>query len=89
MIDVNEYVAPSEASYYIIDDSIPQTWHPVDGKHYQSRSRMAQVGKEHGLIEIGNERVKTKKYATTERERTENRERLAYAYEAATRNRRY
>lgn len=58
---VQEKVVPkSEATpkggLHIIRDTMDQTWHPSDGKHYDSKSRFRQVTKAHGGIEVGTEK---------------------------------
>lgn len=39
----------------LIRDNIDLLWHPCDGNYYDSKRKMAAVGKEHGAIEVGNE----------------------------------
>lgn len=59
---------------YVISDTMPET-EQVDGKFYTSKSRFRRVGRELGLIEIGNEKLKPKQRATddpiTKRQRRE------------------
>lgn len=50
------------ARVHLISDDIPETWNPVDGKHYTSKSAIRRVAKERGLIEVGNEQIKPKPY---------------------------
>ena len=46
------------SSHYVIQDTMPPTWHPADGKVYESKSAFRQVTKAHGLVEFGND-IKT------------------------------
>jgi hypothetical protein len=43
---------------HVIGDDIPETWNPVDGKHYTSKSAIRRVARERGLIEVGNDQIK-------------------------------
>lgn len=45
---------------YVISD-IMDPVEQVDGKFYTSKSEFRRVGRSHGLIEIGNEKLKPKK----------------------------
>lgn len=45
---------------HIIRDVIDATWHPVDGKHYDSKSAFRNTTKAAGGIEVGNEQQKRK-----------------------------
>src|SRR5690349_20907797 len=40
---------------FISDSMGDYTWHPADGKYYDSKSKFRQVTKAHGCIEVGNE----------------------------------
>jgi hypothetical protein len=44
------------AGAYVISDTIDGTWHPADGKHYDSKSNFRRVTKSRGMVEIGTER---------------------------------
>jgi hypothetical protein len=44
---------------YVISDTMPET-EQVDGKFYTSKSQFRRVGRELGLIEIGNEKLQPK-----------------------------
>lgn len=37
----------------VITDTMPLTWHPMDGKHYDSKSEFRRVTRAHGGIETG------------------------------------
>lgn len=41
---------------FVVSDSINPTWHPADGKRYESKSRFRRVTKAAGCEEVGNER---------------------------------
>ncbi len=41
---------------YVISDTIADTWHPGDGKHYDSKSNFRRVTKSKGMVEIGTEK---------------------------------
>lgn len=58
MIDITDYVPTSEArSAAVIQDTMDATWHPVNGKYYDSKSRFREVTKLSGRTEIGNDYV--------------------------------
>lgn len=42
----------------ILTDTIESTWHPVTGEYCSSRTGMVKKAKEHGMEELGNERIK-------------------------------
>lgn len=44
---------------YVISDTMPET-EQVDGKFYTSKSQFRRVGRDLGLIEIGNEKLQPK-----------------------------
>ena len=44
---------------YVISDTMPPT-EQVDGRFYESKAAFRAVGKAHGLIEVGNEKLKPK-----------------------------
>jgi hypothetical protein len=50
---------------YIISDDMPPT-EQVDGIFYSSKSKFRAVGKQLGLVEIGNEKPKPKTRASTQ-----------------------
>lgn len=39
----------------LITDSMPDTWHPCDGKHYSSKAKFRDTTRRHGGIEVGTE----------------------------------
>ncbi len=45
---------------HIISDAMPAT-EQVDGRFYESKSAFRRVGRQHGLIEVGNEKVTPKR----------------------------
>lgn len=48
--------APSKGTgTVIIEDTMAPTWHPADGKYYDSKSKFRQVTKAHGCVEVGND----------------------------------
>lgn len=51
---------PLNSAPYIISDAIDPTWHPSDGKVYDSKSTFRRVTKSHGGVEVGNERQATR-----------------------------
>lgn len=53
------HVARSSVS--VISDTMADTWHPADGKHYDSKSKFRAVTKAHGCVEIGNEKFAPRK----------------------------
>lgn len=48
--------APLSAGPMLIRDGIDLTWHPANGKHYDSKSQFRRITKAHGCEEVGNER---------------------------------
>lgn len=46
-------------SHAVIQDSMAPTWHPADGRTYESKSAFRAVSRAHGLTEVGND-YKTK-----------------------------
>ena len=44
-----------EIALYVISDTISGTWHPGDGKFYDSKSNFRKTTKSLGAIEVGNE----------------------------------
>jgi hypothetical protein len=48
---------------YVISDTMPET-EQVDGKFYTSKSQFRRVGRDLGLIEIGNEKLTPKPKGT-------------------------
>jgi hypothetical protein len=57
---------------HVISDIMDPTEH-VDGKLYTSKATYRAVSRAHGLIEIGNEKVKPRKRASERREEKEKR----------------
>ena len=51
---------------YVISDTMDPV-EQVDGRFYTSKSAFRAVGKAHGLIEVGNEKIAPKQRATTEK----------------------
>ena len=50
---------------YVISDTMDPV-EQVDGRFYSSKSAFRAVGKAHGLIEVGNEKIAPKRRASTE-----------------------
>jgi len=50
----------------VISDTMPPT-EQVDGKFYESKRQFRAVGRAHGLIEIGTEKLKPKTRSTDDR----------------------
>lgn len=53
--------APRTEAPCVVPDSMPETWHPADGKHYDSKSKFRRVTRAHGCIEVGNEKQKDRR----------------------------
>ena len=53
--DADVSPSASSSSVAIHEDTIPPTWHPADGKIYDSKSQFRKVTKEHGCVEMGND----------------------------------
>lgn len=49
---------------HIIQDSMDATWHPADGKYYESKSEFRRVTKAHGCQEYGNVQLEDLKRTT-------------------------
>lgn len=41
---------------FVVSDSMDATWHPADGKKYDSKSKFRRMTRAAGYTEIGNER---------------------------------
>jgi hypothetical protein len=50
---------------FLISDTMPET-EQVDGKFYTSKRQYRAVGRAHGLIEVGNEKLPPKQRATAD-----------------------
>ena len=59
---------------YVISDIMDAT-EQVDGRFYTSKSAFRKVGRQHGLIEVGNEKVKPKVRASSQPEEKRARQR--------------
>lgn len=46
---------PERISPVVHQDSMPATWHPCDGKIYESKSAFRRTTRAHGCDEVGNE----------------------------------
>jgi len=54
-----DYTGEAKPRVHVISDDLgKETWNPVDGKHYTSKSALRRVAKERGLIEVGNDEIK-------------------------------
>jgi hypothetical protein len=51
-----QHAAPLQFVRGVISDSIPDMVHPANGKKYDSKSAFRKVTKDHGYIEVGNEK---------------------------------
>lgn len=38
--------------HFVIDDTMEDTWHPADGRHYSSKRMFRAVTKAHGCVEL-------------------------------------
>ena len=47
--------AKGAPTHSVIQDSMPATWHPCDGKTYDSKSEFRRVTAAHGGVELGND----------------------------------
>lgn len=57
MVEVGAEFRPTpRVQTQIITDSMPNLWHPGDGKHYDSKSAFRRATKSLGLEEVGNDR---------------------------------
>lgn len=56
LVPKSQAVPPNQPTHHIITDSMPETWHPADGKHYTSKSRFRRATKAHDCVEVGNEK---------------------------------
>jgi hypothetical protein len=46
-----------DARVHVISDTMVPTWHPADGRRYDSKAAFRAVTRAHGCIEVGNERL--------------------------------
>lgn len=44
-----------EFALYVISDTISGTWHPGDGKYYDSKSQFRRTTRSVGAVEVGND----------------------------------
>jgi hypothetical protein len=58
LVPKSQAVPLNAPSHSIITDTMPETWHPADGKHYDSKSKFRRVTRARGCIEVGTERQK-------------------------------
>lgn len=79
MIPKEDYIAPVKG--YIIRDEMPDTFHPCDGNHYNSKSTFRKVTQAHGGIEVGNEKLEDRPKIDSAHERREVRQYLREALE--------
>ena len=54
----NAPLVSPEGRVHIIQDSMGETWHPCNGKHYSSKSAFRRATRENGCVELGNEEIK-------------------------------
>ena len=75
--------APTEDQkiHHVITDSIDATWHPCDGKMYESKSQFRRTTKANGCIEYGNE--DPRKHIKRDRNPKDVKESVIRAYEQA------
>src|SRR5262245_60926099 len=66
---LRESIGPPAARQrvHVISDAMAATWHPCDGKTYDSKSRFRAVTRQHGGVEVGNDRPTSR---APERDRT-------------------
>ena len=84
LIPVDDYLPENwKTSFQVLQDTIPDTWHPVTGQMCSSRTGMVKIAKAHGLEELGNEKIKTKKAGV--QKDPERIERLKAVYDKYTR----
>lgn len=67
----------------VISDTMPPTWHPCDGKIYESKKRFRDTTRAHGGLEVGNEKItpRTPQAETPDRVYQERVERAIYEIE--------
>lgn len=58
MIEIHK--APPRARIHVIEDTMPETEHPADGHHYESKSAFRMATKMAGCEEMGNDKVEKK-----------------------------
>ncbi len=46
-----------EKYHSVINDEIPATWHPADGKFYTSKAKFRAATRAAGCVEVGNEQL--------------------------------
>lgn len=51
---VEVYNSEKTRFHSVIEDSMPATKHPIDGKYYESKSAFRRVTKASGCVEVGN-----------------------------------
>ncbi len=60
MIEVDPDWRPKPRAFFVHTDAIAPIQHPITGQLMDSKSAFRQVTKDHGYIEVGNERPKFK-----------------------------
>ena len=51
----SNFVRRTQPNYGIITDTMNPTWHPADGKTYDSKSAFRRATRENGCEELGND----------------------------------
>lgn len=56
--------APREGGSFVsvISDTMNATWHPANGRHYDSKSNFRRATKDAGCVEIGSEKIIPRKF---------------------------
>src|SRR5688572_25495422 len=55
LVDVAELPKYEQKAPAVHTDIIPPTWHPSNGKYYESKSAFREVTRAHGCVEVGND----------------------------------
>jgi|SRR5262249_42439263 len=55
MVNKSAVARPREDAPFVISDCIDGTWHPANGKTYDSKSNFRRATKSHGMVEVGTE----------------------------------
>ena len=61
LIPIGEYARPAEAGYYVIRDIEPYRDVAVDGRVVGGRRQHRELLRDHGLQEVGNEKMPPRK----------------------------
>ena len=66
-VDVTNWKPPPRKTPYIIRDTMDALQHPATGQMFDSKSQFRDVTRQHGLVEVGNDSLKSLKAPTVDK----------------------